>query len=64
MQGIITKEMRERWKIRIEFLKDNHKRLSDWESTFIASIDNGNDLSLKQSFKLGEIYNTIRDANR
>lgn len=62
MQGNITDEMREKWKKRIDFLKNKPGLLSEWELSFVDSIDKGKDLSLKQSFKLGEIYRRIRDV--
>lgn len=62
MNGNITDEMRQKWNERIEFCIDNQGKLSDWEREFIDSIYGKNDLSIKQSFKLGEIYRRIRDA--
>jgi hypothetical protein len=61
MQGNITDEMKAKWKHQIAFLEERQDKLSDWELGFIDSIE-GKDLSLKQSFKLGEIYRKIRDV--
>ena len=61
MQGNITDEMRTKWKHQIGFLEEKQDILSDWELGFLDSIG-GKDLSLKQSFKLGEIYRRIRDV--
>jgi hypothetical protein len=61
MNGNITDEMREKWRQRIAFLESEQGKLSDWELGFIDSIG-GKDLSLKQSFKLGEIYRRVRDV--
>lgn len=62
MNGKITDEMRDKWKTQIDFLEERQNRLSEWELGFVDSVGNGKDLSLKQSFKLGEIYRRIRDA--
>jgi hypothetical protein len=62
MQGNITDEMRTKWKKQIAFLEEHQDRLSEWELGFVDSVGNGKDLSLKQSFKLGEIYRRIRDV--
>lgn len=62
MQETITDEMRIRWKQQIAFLEDAQDRLSDWELGFIESVGRGKDLSIRQSFKLGEIYHRVRDA--
>ena len=61
MKGNITDEMRTKWKYQITFLEEKQTNLSDWELGFLDSIS-GKDLSLKQSFKLGEIFRRIRDA--
>lgn len=61
----VTDEMREKWKGRVSFCKKHHHALGDWALSFIDSIDvqlnAGRDLSLKQSFKLGEIYHDLED---
>ena len=62
MNGNITDEMRAKWKNQIDFLEERQNKLSDWELGFIDSVGTGKDLTLKQSFKLGEIYRRIRDA--
>lgn len=59
MSGIITESMREKWRERIDFLLDNQSALTDWELSFIESVDSVRDLTIKQSFKLGEIFNRV-----
>lgn len=62
----VTDEMREKWKHRVAFCKDHLGDLDDWSIDFIDSIDMqlsaGNDLTLRQSFKLGQIYHEVEEA--
>jgi len=48
------------------WLIDQQDKLNDWEIGFIESVDGlletGKDLTLKQSYKLGEIYKRIDEA--
>lgn len=59
----ITDEMREKWRHRVTFCKDRPASLNDWMLDFIDSLDAqlnaGRDLTIKQSFKLGEIYHEV-----
>lgn len=61
-RGNITDEMRDKWGHRIEFCISRQAKLTEWELGFIDSIKDLKDLSLKQSFKLGEVYRRLRDA--
>lgn len=62
----VTDEMREKWRHRVNFCKKHPNKLNDWMLGFIDSLDaqlsSGRDLSLKQSFKLGEIYHEIEES--
>lgn len=59
---MISDETRKKWDDRIYFLEMEvgPDQLNDWERNFVAHLEairrDGRDLSIKQSFKLNEIY--------
>ena len=59
----ITEEMIDRWDKQLEYCIEHQDKLNDWEIEFISSIfkqkEYRNDLTIKQSFKLNDIYNKI-----
>lgn len=62
--GKVTDQTRRKWAKRIAFCLKYQDILSDWELGFLESIinrlsDEKVDLSLKQSFKLGEIFKRV-----
>jgi hypothetical protein len=63
---MITQEMRDKWTRHIAFCKKHTNKLDEWSLGFIDSIDKliseKKDLTIKQSFKLGEIYHKIEEA--
>ncbi len=65
MKGRVTADMRKRWDHRIEFLLEYHKHMSDWEVEFVDSLSmhrsNGENLSMKQSAKLTEVFHRIEE---
>lgn len=62
---MIEEERKAMWKERLAFCIKYTDRLSDWEIGFIDSIDSQFDkkgeLTLKQSFKLGQIYHKLEE---
>jgi len=54
---------RHKWKYRIEFLEERTEHLNQWEIHFIASLSKwlseDKDLTMGQSFKLGEIFHRV-----
>ena len=62
--GKVTDQTRRKWIKRVAFCLKYQDILSDWELGFLESIinrlsDEKVDLSLKQSFKLGEIFKRV-----
>lgn len=59
----ITPELRAKWKHRAEYCADHVSKSNEWQVGFIDSISaqlqEGRDLSLRQSFKLSEIYHEV-----
>jgi len=61
---MISKNTRERWQHQVDYLEDTgFAECSDWELSFIdsisASLDQGKELTMKQSSKLGQIFHRI-----
>jgi len=60
---MISDTTRHKWRIRTDYLIDRDDKLNDWELGFIENmdriLDRGGDLSIAQSFKLGEIFKRI-----
>ncbi len=65
MSGVVTDEMRERWRSRVAYCRRHVDLLSAWELDFVdsldAQLDAGHDLSFKQSSKLAEVYHGVED---
>jgi hypothetical protein len=57
---LVSDETRRRWKHHVEFLWEHGRYLNEWEAGFMSSIkaqvEEGRDLSLAQSSKLGKIF--------
>jgi len=55
-----SEETKKKWDEKIDYLEEHSTLLSDWELTFLDSISErrrkDQELSWKQSKKLGEIY--------
>ena len=60
---MITDATRHKWRIRTDWLIEQQDKLTDWELGFIEKmdilLDRGMDLTIGQSFKLGEIFKRI-----
>ena len=60
---MLTDTTRQKWKIRTAWLIEQQDKLTDWELGFIEKmdilLDRGMDLTIGQSFKLGEIFKRI-----
>ncbi len=65
MKNRISNQTRRKWAKRIAFCWDQQDLLTGWEIGFIESIDKQmdeeNDLTLRQSFKLGEIFKRVEE---
>ena len=68
---MISRKTREQWSSRIKYCIENQSGLTDWELGFIESLNSmrcfkdnelNMDLSLKQSYKLGEIYHRLEEG--
>ncbi len=63
---MISEQRRKKWVKRINWLIDQQDKLNDWEIGFIESVDRlletGFDLTLRQSYKLGEIFKRIDEG--
>ncbi len=59
----ITLEMITTWSKQLDYCIEKQEKLSDWEIDFMSSIykdfNEKRELSIRQSFKLNEIYNKI-----
>ena len=57
---LVSDETRAKWRHYVEFLWEHGKYLNEWEAGFMSSIkaqlEEGRDLSLAQSSKLGNIF--------
>lgn len=57
---LVSDATRQAWRDRVAFLWENGRYLNEWEAGFMTSIkqqlDDGRDLSLAQSSKLGKIF--------
>lgn len=57
---LVSDDTRRRWAHHVAFLWEHGKYLNEWEGGFMTSIkaqlEEGRDLSLAQSSKLGKIY--------
>ncbi len=60
---MLTDATRHKWRIRTDWLIEQQDKLTDWELGFIEKmdilLDRGMDLTIGQSFKLGEIFKRI-----
>ena len=60
---MITDATRQKWRIRTDWLIEQQDKLTDWELGFIEKmdilLDREMDLTIGQSFKLGEIFKRI-----
>lgn len=60
---MLSEETKEKWDARIKFLNDHLEKLSDWEESFVWSIEeqraDGKDLTSRQVSKLYEIYHGV-----
>ena len=60
---MLTDATRQKWRIRTDWLIEQQDKLTDWELGFIEKmdilLDRGMDLTIGQSFKLGEIFKRI-----
>ncbi len=60
---MLTDATRQKWRIRTDWLIEQQDKLTDWELGFTEKmdilLDRGMDLSIGQSFKLGEIFKRI-----
>jgi hypothetical protein len=61
---MISKTTRKRWQDRVDFLEnDGWSECSNWELSFIDSVstalEQGRDLTFKQSSKLGDIFHRV-----
>jgi len=65
MLSRISNQTRRKWAKRVAFCLEQQNLLTDWELDFIESIDKQldekNDLTLRQSFKLGEIFKRMEE---
>ena len=63
---MITDATRQKWRIRTDWLIEQQDKLTDWELGFIEKmdilLDRGMDLTIGQSFKLGEIFKRIDEG--
>jgi len=59
-------EYRARWHNRVDFCIAHTDKMSDWEVAFVDDmntvLDRGRDLTLRQSFKLNEVYHKVQEA--
>jgi hypothetical protein len=57
---LVSEKTRQLWRDRVAFLWEHGASLNEWEAGFMASIkaqfDEGRDLTLAQSGKLGKIF--------
>ena len=62
---MISAEQKKKWDHRIEYLKNRTEYLSDWELSFVDSIDScrsaQEDLTFNQVHKLYEIYHKVNE---
>jgi len=60
---MISDETRNKWKSKLKHILNHQDKLSDWELTFIDSIDSvlskDHDISFKQSSILSKIYEKV-----
>lgn len=65
-KDMISEQTRKKWIKRTNWLIEQQDKLNDWELGFIESVDGlletEKDLTLKQSYKLGEIFKRIDEA--
>ena len=62
---MISEEQKKKWDHRIEYLKNRTEHLSDWELSFVDSIDARRsaqeDLTFSQVQKLYQIYHKVNE---
>ena len=63
----VSKQQRRKWDRQLAFINENGpSELNDWEVGFIQSLseqrEKEDDLSLKQSFKLKQIFKALEEA--
>ncbi len=60
---MLTDTTRQKWRTRTDWLIEQQDKLTDWELGFIEKmdilLDREMDLTIGQSFKLGEIFKRI-----
>ncbi len=63
---MITDTTKQKWRTRTDWLIEQQDKLTDWELGFIEKmdilLDREMDLTLRQSFKLGEIFKRIDEG--
>ena len=63
---MLTDATRHKWRIRTDWLIEQQDKLTDWELGFIEKmdilLDRGMDLTIGQSFKLGEIFKRVDEG--
>lgn len=61
----ISEHTRRRWSDQVQYLLDHAEEMTDWEVEFVDSMEEllsrGADLSMKQSFKLRQIYDDVQE---
>lgn len=60
---MISDELKNKWKSKLNHIKNHQDKLTDWELGFIDSIDNilskNEEISFKQSSVLSRIYDKV-----
>lgn len=60
---MVNEKISSKWRPRAKYCSKHSSELNDWEQAFvddiIAKLDRNEELTIKQSFKLGEIFHRI-----
>ncbi len=63
---MLTDATRQKWRTRTDWLIEQQDKLTDWELGFIEKmdilLDREMDLTIGQSFKLGEIFKRVDEG--
>ncbi len=63
---MLTDATRQKWRTRTDWLIEQQDKLTDWELGFIEKmdilLDREMDLTIRESFKLGEIFKRIDEG--
>lgn len=60
---MISEKTKQKWNIRIDYCVEHQDELNDWELGFIESIClKDKDLTIRESFKLGEIFHKLEEG--